>query len=121
MITFCGYSRICPYFNYSQHLLTKGWRYVHFVSNRQLLSKNELPLWGGSFFVQRWDSKARPERSEGIKQSGGLFYRAWESPSTFRRIPEGCEWKLNMSDNEKVLVRRTFLKSLDLERFFHII
>jgi len=78
---------------------------------RTLAPKNELPLWGGSFFVQRWDSKARPEQSEGTKQSGGLFGRAWESPSNSRRIRYGCGLNLNMSDAEKALVRAHFSKS----------
>ena len=75
------------------------------------MPKNELPLWGGSFFVQRWDSKARPEQSEGTKQSGGLFGRAWESPSNSIHIRYGCGLNLNMSDAEKALVRAHFSKS----------
>ena len=63
------------------------------------------------FLYSRWDSKARPERSEGIKQSRGLFYRAWESPLNLRRIRNGCGSNSNMSGAEKVLVQRTFSKS----------
>ena len=36
-----------------------------------------------------WDSKGRPERSEGNKQSGGLFVRPWENPSGSERSPPG--------------------------------
>ena len=63
------------------------------------------------FLYSRWDSKARAERSEGIKQSRGLFYRAWESPLNLRRIRNGCGSNSNMSGAEKVLVQRTFSKS----------
>ena len=73
--------------------------------------KSECPYGHSDFLLLRWDSKARPERSEGIKQSSGLFYRAWESPLNLRRIKTGCGSNSNMSDAEKVLVQRTFLKS----------
>ena len=33
-----------------------------------------------SLFCSQRDSKGRPDRREGTKQSGGLFYRPWESP-----------------------------------------
>ena len=74
--------------------------------------KSGYPIRGDrNFLCLRWDSKARPERSEGIKQSGGLFYRAWGSPSNSRRIRYGCGLNLNMSDAEKALVRAHFSKS----------
>ena len=46
------------------------------------------------------DSKGRPDRREGIKQSGGLFYRPWESPLNPRRIRYGCELDLNYKFSE---------------------
>ena len=36
------------------------------------------------------DSKGWPERSEGKKQSSGLFLRPWENPLIDRRIQYGC-------------------------------
>ena len=72
--------------------------------------KPDTPLGYPVFLRLRWDSKARPERSEGIKQSRGLFYRAWESPLNLRRIRNGCGSNSNMSGAEKVLVQRTFSK-----------
>ena len=33
-----------------------------------------------TIFIVVRDSKDRPERSEGKKQSGGLFLRSWENP-----------------------------------------
>ena len=44
-------------------------------------------------FGQCRDSKDRPERSEGKKQSGGLFLRPWENPFLSERIPLGCGLK----------------------------
>ena len=35
---------------------------------------------GGELFGGRRDSKGRPNRREGKKQSGGLFLRPWENP-----------------------------------------
>ena len=63
------------------------------------------------FLCLRWGSKARPEQSEGIKQFGGLFCRAWENPTDFRRIPEECGWNLHTSDAEKHCYGRNFEKS----------
>ena len=40
------------------------------------------------------DSKDRPERSEGNKQSSGLFIRSWENPLVHRRAPCGCGYGL---------------------------
>ena len=51
--------------------------------------------WGGlhfSFSLCR-DSKDRPERSEGKKQSGGLFLRSWENPLIDGRILYGCGYQ----------------------------
>ena len=39
-----------------------------------------VPTGGGLFWCERWDSKGRPERSEGKKHAGGMFFRPWESP-----------------------------------------
>ena len=41
--------------------------------------KNRYPIRDNGF-SNTWDSKGRPDRREGIKQSGGLFDRPWESP-----------------------------------------
>ena len=51
--------------------------------------KAAVPFGGGCFCVIEWDSKARPERSEGAKQSSELFCRAWESPTTGIATPAG--------------------------------
>ena len=65
-------------------------------SNPDTPTKNEdCPSGRSSFFF--WclcrDSKDRPERSEGKKQSGGLFLRSWENPFLSERIPLGCRLK----------------------------
>ena len=57
--------------------------------------------FGAPFLRERWDSKGWPERSEGAKQSGGLFCRPWESPSDLRRIPEGCGSNWNLYEAQK--------------------
>ena len=45
-----------------------------------------------SFLFGMRDLKARPEQCEGMKQSGGLFHRAWESPWIPRRIQQDVDW-----------------------------
>ena len=40
-----------------------------------------------------WDSKGRPERSEGKKHAGGMFFSPWENPCAFDGTPEGC-WQM---------------------------
>ena len=51
--------------------------------------KAAVPFGDGCFCVIGWDSKARPEQSEGAKQSSELFCRAWESPTTGTATPAG--------------------------------
>ena len=68
---------------------------------RTLAPKIGLTLSGRPcFYCSRRNSKAQPERSEGTKQSGGLFCRVWESPSKSRCIQYGSRLILNMSENE---------------------
>ena len=50
-------------------------------------NKKAHPKGGLSYLDGYWDSKDRPERSEGKKQSGGLFLRSWENPFLAERIP----------------------------------
>ena len=57
--------------------------------------------FGAPFLRERGDSKGRPERSEGAKQSGGLFCRPWESLSDLRRIPKGCGSNWNLYKAQK--------------------
>ena len=47
----------------------------------------------------------------GAKSVRWTLFSPWESPSKSRCIRYGCRLILNLSENEKVLVRRTFPKS----------
>ena len=42
------------------------------------------------FLLGYWDSKDRPEQSEGKQQSGGQLLRSRENPLLHRRTPYGC-------------------------------
>ena len=55
---------------------------------------------GGLFYLDgHWDSKYRPEQSEGKKQSGGLFLRSWENPYPFEHILSWVGIRLSYSQS----------------------
>ena len=65
-------------------------------SNPIIHPRNETEAFASVFSFLgwiKWDSKGRPERSEGKKVSGGHFLSLWENPGAADGIPMGC-WQL---------------------------
>ena len=58
-----------------------------------LRQKSSYSIRGMRIFIEDRDSKDRPDRRKGKKQSGGLFLRSWENPCASGRIHmdvDGC-------------------------------
>ena len=62
------------------------------------IKTNPIHSDGVCFYLVVWDSKGRPERSEGNKQSGGLFLRVWENPWKADGTPQGVLVAFHLSD-----------------------
>ena len=86
---------------------------AHFFekSYKNTRTRKRPPVRAAFFWCERWDSKGRPERSEGKKHAGGMFFRSWESLLRFETHPVGMWIKLESVRCRKGLVRRTFSKS----------
>ena len=69
---------------------SEGWGFESLPAYQKSRHPNGCLLF---WYIGREDSKGRPRRSRGEKQSGGLFFRPWESPSVPGCIPEGCRRK----------------------------
>ena len=68
--------------------------------NALSVPKNERGQKPSLIFCRRRDSKGRPDRREGTKQSGGLFCSPWESPSYSGCIRYGCRRNMNFLDTK---------------------
>ena len=56
---------------------SEGWGFESLPAYQKI----QIPIWVSGFFVYAGrGSKDRPERSEGEKHAGGMFFRPWESP-----------------------------------------
>ena len=70
------------------------------------------PLRGDRNFLCRDGTrKGGTSPQTGVKSVQWILLSPWDSPLNLRRIRNGCGSNSNMSDVEKVLVQRTFLKN----------
>ena len=91
----------CPVFAYAKGLEPSNAKVRWTFAKRRLdgvcsvMSRvpSGVPPGSPLFWYISWDSKGRRQRSCRKKESGGLFFRPWESPFPFRRIPLGMWMK----------------------------
>ena len=75
---------------------------AHFFekSYKNTRTRKRPPVRAAFFWCERWDSKGRPERSEGKKHAGGMFFRPWESPFSKKKSKQ---WGGKRNDSEKAV------------------